>query len=151
MKTISLSQVKKEFEKFLNKNNKTASALFPLEGIELMKNFYTEQRVKNCVFENDGDQLLFQWGTGGLNREFFVYDITRQLIPDDEDGGVWQLSLAFNFKPTKELLNLKSGNKWCCSPDEINDFEKFILESPATELFKNIQPVSVEVNFGNEE
>ncbi len=56
--------------------------LTPADGIDLMTSFYLEERAEGCGIDNDGDMLLYQWGTYDWGEgESFEFDITRQLIP----------------------------------------------------------------------
>ena len=49
--------------------------------------FYASERCDGCVLEEDGDMLLFQWGTYNWgDSTHFELNITRQLMPGGEDG-----------------------------------------------------------------
>ena len=75
--------------------------------------------------------LLFQWGTYDWGQgEHFELDLTRQLTWIDRDvspdADIWQLSLTFMFPTIETLRGLGSGNKWCASPAEVDDFNAFV-------------------------
>src|SRR5699024_7432681 len=65
---------------------------------------FAEYRVEQAELEEDGDMLLFQWGTydWGHGRHFEV-DLTRQVIlpsPDPEDDPSYlQLRCSFLYPP----------------------------------------------------
>ena len=109
------------------------SALTPEQGVMAMLQFYREKRVVDCDLEQDGDMLLFQWGTYDWGKGLrFEFDITRQFIgASGEDENIWQLSLTFLFSPTDELRRLGSDNRWCSRPDQSVEFESFIVNSLA--------------------
>ena len=105
-------------------------ALTPAEGVDLMTSFYREERAEGCHIDEDGDMLLYQWGTydwGG--GESFELDITRQLITGGEDDDIFQLALTFRFQPTDPLRQSGAGNHWCHSPADLEDFRAFIFGS----------------------
>ena len=85
------------FLKRLEAAGVTLNALTPAAGFEALLAFYGEERAEGCDPDQDGDVLLFQWGTNdwGDGPEFEV-DITRQLI-DDMDDEPRQLALTFEF------------------------------------------------------
>jgi hypothetical protein len=125
---------KAQFEAFLATRAQRVAVLTPHEGVKSMLDFYRTIRAERCKIEDDGDMLLFQWGTYATsNGERFNYDITRQFIVEggaDED--IWQLGLTFVFTPAPELVSLGNGNRWCSSPDELSSFEQFIRSHPAS-------------------
>lgn len=75
------------------------------EAVDMMAAFYREVRADDCDLDADGDMLLFEWGVyEGLDGETFMYDITRQLVPEpvgDEEPHdfIGQLSLAWSSRP----------------------------------------------------
>ncbi len=113
----------------------------PQAGIAQMLAFYREVAVEGCSDE-DGDMLLFQWGTYDWGKgKAFELDITRQFIDmhpdygdddedddgdDDEQGQFSQLSLTFHFAPSPELDALDMGNRWCESQADLADFEAYV-------------------------
>ena len=98
----------------------------------MMTGFYREERAEGCAVDGDGDMLLYQWGTYDWGEgESFELDITRQLITGGEDDDIFQLSLTFRFRPTAALRELGASNRWCHSPDELEDFRAFVHGSAA--------------------
>jgi hypothetical protein len=122
--------------------------LTPSKGIDLMLNFYDD--AVDGSRNDHGNMLLYQWGTYDWGEgESFELDITRQLIfGEGEDEDIFQLSLTFKFVPTMELRQLASGNRWCSSRDEIEEFRHFINHS-APFLAANQQVASsVQLEYG---
>jgi hypothetical protein len=107
--------------------------LRPCEGIQLMLNFYRTVRAEGCDMEQDGDMLLFQYGTyERQGKKQFELDITRQLILDGgEDEDIWQLSLRFEFVATPGLETIGNGDQWCASLSHVDEFERFTAAHPA--------------------
>jgi hypothetical protein len=120
------------------------------QGVELMLTLYREQRAKGCSLAEDGDMLLFQWGPREKGqKELFEIDITRQFIETDyTDGAMRQLSLAFRFPMHERLRGLATSDRWCRTPDELDEFRNFIQESAAWKAAAELQPLKVVVSFG---
>ena len=144
------SQSSQVFEKFLALRNQRVADLTVPDGIDAMLAFYEAVRAEGCDLTNNGDMLLYQYGTWdwGQGRHFGL-DITRQFIigggAADED--IWQLSLTFVFAPSPELLAVKSDNRWCHSPDERDDLRSFILATPAYEIAAATPILRVDLHY----
>jgi hypothetical protein len=102
----------------------------------LMCDWYELQRADDVSLEQDGDMLLFQWGTYSWNGGAFSYDFTRQFTLDnaDDDASIWQLSLTVLFAATDKSESIGSGNRWCASPNELGDYRSFVASSVATSV-----------------
>jgi len=112
-------------------------------SFETMLRFYEEERVDGCALEEDGDMLLFQWGTYAWSgTERFELDLTRQIIWDDrgwisraltgfkcDDPAIWQLSLTYQFPPIDLLRGLGRGTHWCRTPAMLAAFRLLLRES----------------------
>lgn len=118
------------------------------QAVNLMTDWYERQRVDD-VSDQDGDMLLFQWGTYDWgDGPSFQYDITRQLIRDGgEDDDIFQLSLTVHAAPTAEAKAIGSDNRWCESPAGLDEMRTFIGEAPATEFMRTAQVVRVDLHY----
>lgn len=127
-------KAKYEFKRFLKRQGNKVQALSPADGVDTMLEFYRDVRADDCDLASDGDMMLFQWGTYDWGQgEHFSFDITRQLISGPgEDEDIWQLSLTFVFMPDTTLRALGSGNRWCESPQQLEEFGAFVR---ATEVY----------------
>lgn len=127
------SEAKTRFEAFLASRGEVVALLTPRRGIEAMLAFYGDVRAMDCDLDNDGDMLLFQWGTYDVGSGVhFRVDITRQFIGQGaEDDDIWQLHLTFELDPTDEHAALGSGDRWCHSPSELGDFASHVRSHPA--------------------
>lgn len=105
--------------------------------LELVASLYEEYRIEGTEIEEDGDMLLFQWGTYNWRKgNFFEVDLTRQTMlalddPDDVSDSMRQLSTTLMFSPTSETQEIGEGNNWCSSPGSIEQFLEFIKSSAA--------------------
>jgi len=142
---------KKELEKVIKKSGTPMSSLTPAQGIRLMLDFYRDVRADGCELDEDGDMLLFQWGTSDAgDGETFQFDISRQFIlaESEDDDAMSQLAFTFHFTPTAKLAKLEDGNEWCSTPDELADFESFITRSGAYDAIATASPPTVTLEFG---
>jgi hypothetical protein len=149
---MKTKDARKEFEKLLHASGKSLEALTPMEGVSTMLKFYRDVRALDCDLKEDGDMLLFQWGTHDWGRgggERFEVDITRQLIPMNTEDEIWQLSLTFAFEPRFEAL--RAGNKWCWHLEEVGDFENFLNESPVLRAVRDVEVRAAELSYENVE
>lgn len=123
-------EAKAKFESLLSRRKDTGH---PDVIISCMLDFYRDERTEDCRIEDNGDMLLYQWGTCDWRQgRWFDLNITRQFIPEGgDDDEIFQLSVSAKYFPTPELDALGSGNKWCESPDELQQFDEFVSKSPA--------------------
>ncbi len=128
------------------------------ETFALMVAFYQAQRPEGALPEDqDGDMLLFEWGTFDLGHgDRFTIGLTRQIIypyidPDDPDGWVdqdiWQLTLNYGFVPTPMFDALSDGSEWAESPAEAPAFLDLVLASAATSACGNAAPDAVTLEW----
>jgi len=127
--------------------------LTPAQGLPLVLDFYLNQQAQDAPPEEDGDMLLFQWGTRDRSdTELFELDLTRQfIIGSAEDENIWQLSLTFQFLPTDERRRLRSGSKWCPSPNpgSVDHFDRFVRETAAFQAVAVLEPDAVKLDYFN--
>lgn len=97
----------------------------------VMRAFYREVRVEDCPLEDDGDMLLFQWGTvRAADTHRFEIDLTRQLIAIGDEEPL-QLHLTAQLAPTAALTALGAGQEWCPTPADLDAFAALIEGTPA--------------------
>ncbi len=145
-------EAKEEFERFVEEAGTAVAVFKPVDAVRLMLDYYREVRAEDCEVDADGDMLLFQWGTHewGKQGRYFEFNLTRQFNDEsEEDGeGLTQLSLTCYFPPTPELEALKTGAKWCASPDELAGFEYYIGKIPAYKAVAKLMPEHVALTYG---
>ena len=142
--------IKKRFLKRIEEAGHKLNSLPITEGIEAMLRFYEEERVDGCDIDEEGDMLLFQWGSNDWGEgEFFEVEIARQLMDQaGEDEDVRQLRLIYRFAPDAKLRKLEDGNQWCSSLDEVDAFRTFIHSSQAFKAGVKLDPVEITLEFG---
>jgi len=141
---------KQYFINFIEKRNLQISDLTPNEGIKAMIEFYLNERADYCPPEDDGDMLLYQWGTYDWGKgENFELNITRQLITDNgpEAENIWQLSLTFKYEPSSNLSEMGNDNKWCESLKYVKTLKEFINNTVAYKILNNTPPKEVTLDY----
>jgi hypothetical protein len=134
-----------ELERMLKSRGASVDKLSVRDGVDAMLEFYRTTRVDDCAIDSDGDMLLFQWGTYDRGQGArFELDITRQFIPEGaDDDDIWQLSLTFVFPPNE----IASGNRWCTTPDELDELATFVRSNAAYLAATQLTPKGVELDF----
>jgi hypothetical protein len=61
--------------------------------------------------------------------------------------GMSQLSLTLHLPPSDFLRSLKSGNRWCKSPQEVAAFEEFIRTTDAYRALSESKPSKSELTW----
>ncbi|HEY1245826.1 MAG TPA: hypothetical protein VGF29_13455 [Hyphomicrobiaceae bacterium] len=142
------------FRLFLGGRGLNEATVGVRDGFETMLDFYGDARASGCALDEDGDMLLFQWGTylrhrpDGAVDEVSNLDLTRQLIYGvGEDDDIWQLGLTFEFDPT-EFRGLKRGNKWCHSLEDLPQFREYVLASAPFAAGSRLQIRRTTLNYG---
>jgi hypothetical protein len=140
---------KTRFLKRLEAAGLALDTLAPAAGVEAMLAYYAEERADGCDIDDDGDMILFQWGTHDWgDGPAFEVNITRQLIvADDEDEEPRQLGLTFRFGPSAGAA-AGEGNRWCESPDGLAEFRRFVARSAALKAVGGQSSESVELRYG---
>ena len=121
--------------------------------VAVITDWYRSERATDAIdIEDDGDMLLFQWGTYELDAgPIFYYDVTRQMIlndADDDDGAIWQLNCQLTYQALPEASALGDDADWCSSPSELDDFRSLIAASAATAYANTHRHVAVDIRFG---
>lgn len=93
---------------------------------------YRSVRIEGVSLEDDGDMLLFQWGTNDWGQGAnFELDLTRQVIPAGvEDPPIMQLRYTYQYAAAS-FSDIDAGNRWCSSPGNLAEFERFVRGSEA--------------------
>jgi hypothetical protein len=136
-----------ELERLIAAAEKSVGDLYADDSVDCMLDFYRQVRP-DCALIEEGDMLLFQWGTYDWGQgPSFEFDLTRQYAqaPSGEDEGLTQLHLTLRFAPSDSLRALGSGNRWCSAPAGIDEFRDFIISSDALLGVRELKPRSVEL------
>jgi hypothetical protein len=145
---MSPRSAKTRFLKRLAAAGQSVDALTPAAGSEALLAFYAEERADGCDPDDDGDMLLFEWGVNDWgDGPAFEITLTRQLVAADGEEPR-QLALTFRFDPAAVPNGLKSGSKWCESPDGLAAFRRFVAGSRAVRAVGSRSPTGVTLRFG---
>jgi hypothetical protein len=122
-----------------------------VDAVGLMCDWYEVRRADDVTMEDDGDMLLFQWGTYSWDGGAFSYDLTRQFIVngEEDDDAIFQLSFTLLFDGAGEAASVGSGDRWCSRPEELADFRSFIASSVASAFASSRQPSGTRLMFDN--
>lgn len=147
---MKTKDAKAEFELFLALSGTTTETLQPSAAIRAMSDFYRLDRAEDCHLDEDGDMLLYQWGTydWGEGRTFQL-EFTRQFIENgtEDDDGISQLALVLHFSPSPELDALETGNEWCHSLEDLEAFKSHIAASEAYRAVESLKPEKVTLEY----
>ena len=141
--------VEKDYAEFLAARCRGRTSLTAAELVDAVLEFYQSVRVDGCVLEEDGDMLLFQWGTYDWGKgKHFSFGVTRQIIWTDEEGEQEMRKLMHELRlpPDGALAALERGDQWCDSPSPrtLKKFRAFIEKSPAFKALADVAaPASV--------
>ena len=141
-----------EIEKLIN-NSEAFKLVEGAKLLELVIELYKKYRIENTSIEEDGDMLLFQWGTYNWgDGYFFEVDLTRQIIlalkdPDEAADSMRQLRVTLKYKPNSETKEMGEGDQWCHSPSLTAEFLDFVQSSVAFLWSSLNKPYAVRVEL----
>lgn len=140
---MKIDEIKLEIEK-----SKFKSDLDIKQLIKLVLHLYKTCRVDNTDLEEEGDMLIFQWGSHHLNEnDYFTIDITRQIIYKSDEDIMQQLEVIFKYPANLFTPTFSADNQWCAAPNEVNDFEGFIEQNNAFKWAIKNKPLAVGINL----
>ncbi|MGZ3237972.1 MAG: hypothetical protein ACXWIN_04080 [Burkholderiaceae bacterium] len=122
--------------------------------LELVVQLYKKYRIENTRTEEDGDMLLFQWGTYDWGQgNFFEIDLTRQITlafddPDEATDSMRQLRVTLKYEPNSDTKKIGEGNQWCHSPDSMENFITLVKSSAAFVWSSQNKPYATSVELG---
>ena len=117
--------------------------------IDQQLTFYKKIRAKNVSYENDGDMILFQWGTYDWGEgKYFQFDIARQFIETDKNGddAISQFHTILFYDPNSIGEEIQ-GNKWFNNYKNTDEIKIFILQSDIYERIKSLKPIKREISW----
>ncbi len=138
------------FERFATTWGVDLKSLDAGRALALMSSGYAPQRIGDAALDEDGDMLLLQWGVYDWGEgPSFEYGLTRQLVcqHDADDDAIWQLGLTLHDRPSPSVAAVGRGNRWCGTPLELVEFQRFALTAPATSAVVGVTPKRVALRF----
>lgn len=118
--------------------------------MDLVLAYFQEVQFESADIENDGDMLLFEYGTYDWGQgKFFQIGLTRQLIEmhdDDEEqeDHMYQLQVTLFYNPS-EFDSLPAFNKWSNEFSDLNDFKNMIVNSAGYQAALSKTPNRLEI------
>ena len=121
------------------------------EAFSQFMDWYETERAKGVLpIEEDGDMLLFQWGTydwgKGMN---FEVNLTRQFVCKKwlDQPDYWQFQLTYLYTVDDTLSSLGSGNRWCHSPSKLSEFRDYVVQADCSIAAGNLSPKGMELHL----
>ena len=165
-----MEDAESQFLEVLEEEQKTLDGLTPREAFSLMIDFFANWGALSVDVDNDGDGLLFQWGTydwSNTGSPRFDLNLTRQLVvtgdnddddldlDDDDrtnleergDEGTYQLSLTFQFEANDVTAALGSGTEWFFAPAIDSNAEDGVLSSDVLAEAEKLPVLGVNLEF----
>ena len=130
-------------------NSLDLAVIGPAAAIDIMIQWYeTVRAVDAAPSDEDGDGLLFQWGTDE-QPPTFRYTLTRQLISrQDGEQDIWQLSLTLHYEASTESRNLPGDRAiWCFTTAAIPAWRAAIRASAASTFVADRLPIRATLSF----
>lgn len=144
---MNLEDIRAELANLPDEVLSKPDTLFPV-----VLDYYQSSRIEGTSLEDDGDMLLFQWGSFDWGQgQWFEVDLTRQAIEADaEDGSIQQLRCTFRYE-SGDFSDIEAGNRWCYSPNEVEDFRLFVIGSATVRRASELTHTSLEIQIENAE
>lgn len=151
MAVMNIAQAQASLDRFALSDNVDLRQAPTSALVETMIAWYIAERANDALgFDQDGDMLLFQWGTFDWgDGPSFQYGLTRQLISAHEldNDAIWQLGVTRHYEPTDQTQYLASGERWCPTPAQVPAFRAFIGGCPASAFASTSVPTRTEIRF----
>lgn len=112
-----------------------------VNSVDVMLGLYRSVRVHGCALHEDGDMLLFEWGTSsGRGDASFEVALTRQLaLETNGERVILQIRLAHRLPATSKTDALGEGNRWCASPAALDPFAAWVRSHDAVALLRGVK------------
>ena len=150
MPGVMISGAREAFLRYCARNGTDLSELDAPRAVTLMLGWYEAEHADDAApIDEDGDGLLYQWGTWGFDcPATFQYDLTRQFLHDCAEGCIWQLSLTLHYQPEPESEALpQEAPLWCFGTNDVPALRAAISTSAATLYVARLRPVRVTLDL----
>lgn len=117
--------------------------------VSLMSSWFDLERPADALgFDEDGNGLLFEWGTFDFGGRSFRYGISRQItIAGDGEGEMWQSHVTLHYPADADTASLGQGHHWCFQPSALSSFQQAVAGSAATAYARSRRPDRVAITF----
>ena len=140
----------KAFRALLKKHALPEQRLTGAEALSMMVEFFAAERAVGCdPTQQQRDMLLYQWGVFDWgDGPSFQFDITRQfIVGEGEDDEISQLRFTLHYPVSDEVKALGSGDRWCQSLTQLDDFQNFIRNSTAYRFSAHRRSDRIEIDY----
>ena len=134
----------------LHEQKKSLHGLVLRDGVDWIIDRYINQRIDGAEISEDGDMLLFQWGSyKWFPPGTISLDLTRQITLSDagiDEDIMLQLRCVYHYK----MKGVKpSGHFWCRSPLNCDVFTKNIIKNDLYIIYSSIEPHSITLDIND--
>ncbi len=148
---MKIADAETSFRSYLEARDLRVDHADAVDLILAMIDWYEAERAEDTVaIEDDGDQLLFQWGTFDWgDGPALEVGISRQFISLDSDGPIRQLALVFRYPASAETEKLYDDAWWCRGPVDVAGFRKDVRSTDVARFATRGTPTARQLAFGN--
>ena len=128
-KTIPLKEMENVYREAVQHYADKGKLITVDKWVDIALNLYENALIESVPTNrlgNDADMLLFQYGTynwGGDLGEHFSFDITRQIIDENEE--MYQLIFALIY-PSSDFKKVNSFNSWNTNLPTLEEWRNLI-------------------------
>jgi hypothetical protein len=148
---VMIRDARRSLEEHASHQGLDLAFIDPAGAVDVMIHWYETVGADDAApSDEDGDGLLFQWGTYEFEEpRTFQYNLTRQLISyEDDEQVIWQLSLTLHYEPSTESGNLRGDRTiWCFARADIPAWRAAVRASAASSYVARRRPVHAAVTF----
>jgi hypothetical protein len=65
----------------------------------------------------------------------------------EDDEGIFQLAFTFLYTPSPALDSMRDGNRWCRSPADLAEFQRYVTSSEAYRVALGEVPAKVRLTY----
>jgi hypothetical protein len=146
---MKIADAEASFRRYLETHGISVEDADALDTILAMVDWYEAERAEDAVaIEDDGDQLLFQWGTSDWgDGPALEIGLSRQFIDLASDGPISQLVLVYRYPASAETEKLYDDAWWCRGPLDAPGFRKDVLSTDVARFAARKTPTARRLAF----
>lgn len=148
---MKIADAETSFRQYLETHDVRLDDADAVDLITSMIDWYEAERAEDTVaIEDDGDQLLFQWGTYDWgDGPVLEIGLSRQFIGSGSDDPIRGLALLFRYTASAETEKLYDDAWWCRGPVDVPGFRKDVLSTDVARFAARETPNARQLAFGN--
>ncbi len=147
---MKIADAETSFRRYLGTRDVRVDDADAIDVITAMIDWYEAERAEDTVaIEDDGDQLLFQWGSYDWgDGPALEIGLSRQLIGLESDGPIQQLNLVYRYPASAETVKLYDDAWWCRGPLDVPGFRRDVLATDVARFAARETPTARQLVFG---